>query len=220
VLRLGHPDEGIRRTAMENFCETYWGPIHSLAKKIDFPGLEPADLTQDFFLRFVERNSLGNLSEGRGKLRSWLKVSFRNFCLDVIRREQRQKRAIPNRAELTEADEFAQSQEATAELEANFDREWAQALFKRAQSKLQKQYTDNNRATLFEEISPLLTDPDFRPTARLAARLHITDTALRATMKRFTTEFAILLREEVAATLQHRSDVDDELRYLLRALTD
>jgi hypothetical protein len=48
VLRLSHPDEGIRRTAMADFCHNYWAPIHSLAEKIKPPGLEAADLTQDF----------------------------------------------------------------------------------------------------------------------------------------------------------------------------
>jgi hypothetical protein len=42
---------------------------------------------------------------------------------------------------------------------------------------------------------------------------------MRAAVKRFTSEFARILREEVAATVQHPSEVDDELRYLLRALT-
>lgn len=220
VLRLSDPDEGIRRTAMDDFCHAYWAPIHSMAERLKPPGLEAADLTQDFFLRLVERGSLGNVAAGSGKLRSWLKVSFRNFCLDMIRRDQRQKRATHNKTTLTESDEFAQSPQETAGLEASFDREWATTIFKRAQSRLQKQYAANNRAALFEELSPILTDPDFRPSARTAATLHITETALRAAVKRLTAEFAQMLREEVAATVQHTGEVDDELRYLLRALTE
>jgi hypothetical protein len=96
-----------------------------------------------------------------------------------------------------------------------YDEAWASAVVSTAWQRLRSEAEAVGRGALFEALAPLLleetTAPDYRT---LAGRLGISEGALRIAALRLRRRLAGLVREEVAATLGSREDLEEELRYL------
>ncbi|PYJ45279.1 MAG: hypothetical protein DME85_13500, partial [Verrucomicrobia bacterium] len=74
-------------------------------------------------------------------------------------------------------------------------------------------------ASLFDSLKQLLPDEPGAPSrAEIAARLGMTENAIRQAFHRFRHRYQELLREEIAHTVAIASDIEDELRYLISVL--
>lgn len=80
------------REALEKLCRTYWRPLYAYVRQQGSKHEEAEDLTQGFFATLLERNGLDSLRKERGRLRSFLLVSLKNFLADEHRRTVRVKR--------------------------------------------------------------------------------------------------------------------------------
>jgi len=75
------------------------------------------------------------------------------------------------------------------------------------------------RPKVFAELQSFLVgDGEGRTSADAAAKLGLSDEAVRATISRMRKRCRELVREEIASTLASISDVEDEYRALLAAL--
>ena len=79
VLRAAQPDDSSARLALELLCRRYWFPLYAFARRRVSSVAEAQDLTQEFFLRLLEKNSLATASPERGRFRSFLLASLKNF---------------------------------------------------------------------------------------------------------------------------------------------
>jgi RNA polymerase sigma-70 factor (ECF subfamily) len=74
-------------------------------------------------------------------------------------------------------------------------------------------------AFLFDSLKLLLPDePDAPSRAEIAARLGMTDNALRQAFHRFRHRYQTLLREEIGHTVADPGEIEDELRQLIVVL--
>src|SRR5581483_999107 len=80
------------REALEKLCRTYWRPLYAYVRQQGYKHEEAEDLTQGFFATLLERNGLDTLRRERGRLRSFLLVSLKNFLAEEHRRTLRIKR--------------------------------------------------------------------------------------------------------------------------------
>jgi len=209
--------------ALEKLCRIYWRPIYSFVRRQGIGSEEAEDVTQGFFAQLLERRSLSAVRKEKGRLRSYLLGALKYFLADERRRAMAIKRGKGQRLiplEGLRADERTEMEPAdpvTAEL--IYERRWASTVLEHVLSRLKDEYHAAGNATLFDLLKELLPDEPGAPSqAEIAARLGITENAVRQAFYRFRQRYQSLLREEIAHTVATPGDIEDELRHLIAVL--
>jgi RNA polymerase sigma-70 factor (ECF subfamily) len=100
-----------------------------------------------------------------------------------------------------------------------YERRWALTLMEQVLQRLKEEYRAAGNAALFDCLKQLLPDEPGAPSrAEIAARLDMTENALRQALHRFRHRYQLLLREEIGHTVAVASDIEDELRHLIAVL--
>jgi DNA-directed RNA polymerase specialized sigma24 family protein len=86
----GNPTES--RRALETLCESYWYLLYAYARRRGDSPEAAQDHTQEFFVRFLERDYLDRADRDRGRFRSFLLASFKFYLCDAADRARAQKR--------------------------------------------------------------------------------------------------------------------------------
>ena len=73
--------------ALEKLCRTYWWPLYGFVRRQGSSPEEAQDLTQGFFEMLLERRDLESVRREKGRLRSYLLVSLKNFLAKAHRDE-------------------------------------------------------------------------------------------------------------------------------------
>jgi len=68
--------------ALTELCRDYWYPLYAFARRRGHAPYDAQDLTQGFFLALLKRRALKRADSARGKFRSFLLGSFKNFLSD------------------------------------------------------------------------------------------------------------------------------------------
>jgi DNA-directed RNA polymerase specialized sigma24 family protein len=212
--------------ALETLCRTYWRPIYSFLRRQGVGPEEAEDLTQGFFALLLERRDLDSVRKEKGRLRSYLLASLNHFTADRRRHELAIKRG--RRYGLVPLEElrangqvdlaFARPVE-TLTADQLYERRWALALMEQVLRRLKDEYCATGNGLLFDWLKQLLPDEPGAPSrAEIAAKLGMTDNALRQAFRRFRHRYQILLREEIGHTVLTASEIEDELRHLIAVL--
>ena len=82
----------LETAALETFARNYWPAIYGFIRMKGRSPQEAEDLTQAFLAGLIEREAFGDLSEERGRFRSWLLASLTNFLRNEARDRNRLKR--------------------------------------------------------------------------------------------------------------------------------
>jgi RNA polymerase sigma-70 factor (ECF subfamily) len=206
--------------ALEKLCRIYWRPIYSFVRRQGIAPAEAEDITQGFFAQLLERRSFGAVRKEKGRLRSFLLASLKYFLADEHRRAMAIKRGKGQRLiplEELRADEWTDmepSDPMTAEM--IYERRWALTVLERVISRLKDEYRAAGNAALFDSLKQLLPDEPGAPSqAEIAARLGMTENAIRQAFYRFRQRYQSLLRAEIANTVATPGDIEDELRHLI-----
>ena len=206
--------------ALEKLCRMYWRPIYSFVRRQGVASPEAEDITQGFFAQLLERGSFDAVRKEKGRLRSFLLAALKYFLADEQRRAMAIKRGKGQRLiplEELRADErtdMEPSDPMTAEM--IYERRWALTVLERVINRLKDEYRAAGNATLFDSLKQLLPDEPGAPSqAEIAARLGMTENAIRQAFYRFRQRYQSLLREEIAHTVATPGDIEDELRHLI-----
>ena len=212
--------------ALEKLCRIYWRPLYAFARRQGCDPDEARDLTQGFFQLLLTRRDLDTVRREKGRLRSYLLVSFKHFMTGERRREMTLKRGhgkwmIP----LEELRATERGTPASGELvdsltaDRLYERRWAVTLMEQVLKRLKEEYRATGNALLFDSLKQLLPDEPGAPSrVEIAAKLGITDNALRQAFHRFRHRYQILLREEIGHTVATAGEIEDELRHLIAVL--
>jgi RNA polymerase sigma-70 factor (ECF subfamily) len=209
--------------ALEKLCRTYWRPIFAFLRRQGLPPAEAEDLTQGFFAELLERRSLSAVRKEKGRLRSFLLGGLKYFLANEERRTMAVKRGKGQRPVpledlcVSERIEMEPTDPVTAEM--IYERRWALTVLERVLSQLKDEYQAADNAALFDSLKELLPDePGSSSQAEIAARLGMTENAVRQAFYRFRQRYQSLLREEIANTVATPGDIEDELRHLIAVL--
>jgi RNA polymerase sigma-70 factor (ECF subfamily) len=212
--------------ALEKLCRIYWRPLYAFARRQGVDPEEARDLTQGFFQLLLARRDLEAARREKGRLRSYLLVAFKHFLGGERRKEMTIKRGYGQR--LVPLEELYATERATPlfggvvdTLSADrlYERRWALTLIEHVLKRLKKEYRATGNACLFDALKQLLPDePEAPSRAEIAARLGMTDNALRQAFHRFRHRYQLLLREEISHTVADPSEIEDELRHLITIL--
>ena len=223
VAAAGRSSSPESAKALAALCETYWYPLYAYVRRGGHSAHEAQDLTQEFFARLLARRNLRAADRQRGKFRTFLLTSLKNFLANEWRKEQAQKRG-GGRASVAldfSAGETRYSLEPAHELtpERIFERRWALTLLDQAITKLRDEYAAKGNAELFEALKGSLGgEAAAAGYAELADRLDMTEGALKTAAHRLRRRCRELLRAEIAQTVAKDADIDDELRELFSAV--
>jgi RNA polymerase sigma factor (sigma-70 family) len=232
ILAAGHSQVNpeLARTALAQLCQTYWAPLYTFVRSRGQSPHDAQDLTQSFFAYLIEHKIYARADRQKGKFRSFLLASLKNFLSDSQDREKALKRGgghdfLPlDEGQAEEAESLFQTHggsDKTIEEDRIYERSWAEMLVAAGLERLETDYKKEDKGELFEELKVFLTvGPEPLPTYdQLAARLGTPASTLRSHVTRLRARYREALRAEVRRTVETESEVDEELRELLRVLT-
>jgi RNA polymerase sigma-70 factor (ECF subfamily) len=155
----------------------------------------------------------------KGRFRTFLLMAMKRFLANEWDRQHAQKRGgFAPRVAIDQAlaeSRFAAEPSHTLQPDVLFDRQWAMTLLERTMAQLQEEYLVTGRATLFEYLqSCLAKEESGLPYAEIAARLHLTEAAVKMAVHRLRVRYREILRGEIADTVSSPGEIEEELRHL------
>ena len=225
VIVAGDLNAPLARESLGELCNAYWYPLYAYIRRRGYGPEQAADLTQDFFVRMLEKGLLAEADPARGRFRAFLRTVCFHFLANRHDREQARKRGggrtvlpiDPVDAEGRYALELADG----LTPERIFERSWALTLLSRVFDQLGREYDEAGKGTTFEALRGLLDGTsDATSYAAVSARMGTTEGAARVAAHRLRRRYGELLRLEIASTLVEPAEVEDEIRELFAALED
>ena len=213
--------------ALGELCRIYWRPIFFFIVRNGYSAEDAEDLTQDFFVKILKVDWLQKANPARGRFRSLLLTSLRNFLKDAGDRTRARKRGgdvsfVSWDPWIAEApSELMLSSEALNSWPAErvFDAGWAATVVERALRRIREEFETKGRLRVFEVLSPYLgAQRDDLSYRNMAAKLRIPEATVKKLLYHMRHRYRFLLRDEVAQTVADPAEVEDELRYLCGAL--
>jgi RNA polymerase sigma-70 factor (ECF subfamily) len=214
--------------ALAELCQVYWAPLYGFVRSRGHAVHDAQDLTQSFFAYVLEHKVYARVDRRKGRFRSFLLASFKNFLADAADKERTLKRGgaqifLPlHEDQVQEAESLFQTHSGISNEDRVFDRGWAEALVAAALERLSVEYKRDAKEQLFNELRIFIAGGAEQPPtyAELTARLGITESTLRSHVARLRARYREALRTEVRRTVDNEKQVDQELRELLHVLTE
>lgn len=224
VLHAGRNDTPNARAALEQLCRTYWYPLYSHVRRHGHAAHQAEDLTQEFFARLLEKQTLGLADPERGRFRSFILTALDHFLADERDKARALKRG--GGAELLSLDLAAAERRYDLEPtdgsapDRAFDRQWAMTLLETVLHRLEQEYRHAGKAAVFASLKETLTGTrESQPYGELAAQLGMNEGAVKVTVHRLRQRYRVYLREEIAHTVSSPEEAGEEMRHLFRTLT-
>jgi RNA polymerase sigma-70 factor (ECF subfamily) len=225
LAAAGGADSTRARDALEKLCRNYWPPIYAFVRRQGHNPHDAQDLTQEFFARLLERNSLANVDQAKGRFRSFLLASLKHFLANEWDKANAKKRGggrPPISIDAAAAESscvFEPADLLTAD--KIFERRWALALLDQVLRRLREEYARDGREKQFEQLKLTLTEASRSvPYAEIAVRLGTSEGAVKVAVHRLRQRYRELLRAEIADTVADPREIEDEIRNLFAALAN
>jgi RNA polymerase sigma factor (sigma-70 family) len=211
--------------ALEQLCRTYWHPVYSFVRRQGRGPDDALDLTQGFFARFLEKKHIKLADSDRGRLRSFLLVSLKNFLLNEWANEQAKKRG--GRRRFLSLDEhregetcfLAEPADPAMPPDLAFEKRWALILLDQVLSRLREESSATAGREHFDTLKVFIWgDQTAGSQVEIATKLGITPNALGVAVHRLRRRFGELLREAIARTVVGENEIDLELRHLIKVI--
>ena len=225
VLLAGQFSSPQSEAALARLCEVYRSPILSFALGLGFSHADAEDLTQGFFAHFLKNNLAGKAKRREGiKFRTFLLRCFKNFLGDERDRTMAKKRGgnqvvISLDAAASEGQiHWEPPDEMTAE--KIYERDWATTLLNHVLERLEGEYTNRGRKAVFARLHVSLLDRKAATSyGETAEVLGLTEDAVKKEVSRMRQRYRGLLREEIAHTVRHPDEIEEELQHLFAAVS-
>jgi len=221
VLRVKDGQSSEAKQALEELCRTYWYPLYAFARRKGHSHEAAQDLTQGFFAKLLGNDRVSLADPERGRFRTFLLHSFENFLRTQHRDATTQKRG--GGQEVISWDGLvADERYLFGTIEGTsptvlFERQWAVVLLESVLNSLRLEFSQNGRVELFALLEPHLWRDELSTSyPEIAESVGMTSGAVRVTVHRLRQRFHELLRVQIAHTVQHPNEIENELQYLRR----
>jgi len=207
--------------ALERLCATYWYPLYAFLRRQGQSHECAQDLTQGFFAHLLGRCFLEGVHPAKGRFRSFLLASLKNFVANEFDRAQAEKRGgkmtfVPIDT-LNPQERYLEESNSGLTAEKMFDRAWAYSVLKQAFALLREKLGEN--AAKFNLLKPLLMgEPADSSYKEIAERLNTTEGALRTDCHRLRKRWFNCVREVISSTVESPEQIETELQDLIAAL--
>lgn len=222
VLAAAQSHDSAGRTALGQLYRSYRQPLYGFLRRQGYPPPDADDLLQGFFEKMLDRDRFSGLTREGGKFRAFLLVAMKRFLAKERDRANAQRRGGGREAlslDAARAEELYHLEPVeplTPEL--LFDKRWAETVLDQVHRRLREEYTRNEKAELFDELSEYLGGTQ-RGTgyAAIAQRHGVSEGVVKTAVHRLRHRFGEMLREEVLRTVGHPDEVEEEIRQLIAA---
>lgn len=226
INKAGSPGSPGARAALAELCSAYWYPIYAFIRRKGNGPDQALDLTQDYFAHLLEKGTLekgtiASADPSKGRFRALLRTDCKHFLIDRFRRTTARSGRLPtvsidghgaeNRYRFESADALTPDR--------LFDRAWALTLLDRVLDLLAREYDAKGHSELFGHLKIILTEGKGAvAAATLAAQLGMSKPAVYMAARRLRERYREILQEQLAATLDDRSEMEDEIRSLFESI--
>ena len=223
MVEAGRDSSPKAAEALATLCGLYWFPLYAYVRRQGHSADNAQDLTQEFFVRLLDKQALQVADRERGRFRSFLLASMKNFLANEWRRDAAQKRG-GERAQISlDFDDgerryrLEPSHDETPD--KIFERQWALTLLEQPLTKLRAEFEATGKTELFDRLKVFLGGQGSTvPYRELGHQLKMSEGAVKVAIHRVRRRYRTLLREEIQQTIGANEDVDEELRQLFDAL--
>ena len=222
VLQAGEGESSGGAAALEDLCRAYWLPLYAFLRRQGHSPHDSEDLVQGFLARLVAREDLAQAGPEKGRFRTFLLTSLRNFAIKQALREKALKRGGGQAAVSIDAEEAERvcGPDLKADSpEAAFDRRFAQAVVTRAFAALREEHRARGKQAWFATLAPLLDGTEPEGYEPCAAQLGMTPGAVAVAVHRMRGRLRELLRAEVQQLCSSAAEEEQEMKYLLEVWT-
>lgn len=223
VLAATGADTTRAQAALEHLCRIYWYPIYHFVRRQGRSVHDAQDLTQEFFAQLLEKKWVAAADQSRGRFRSFLLMVLKRFLTVEWRRANAQKRAgdrycLPLPLDTAET-RYAREPASTSTAEEAFEKQWALTLLETVLGELRAEYEQDGKGRLFETLKPsLMGSRELQPYASLAAKLEMSEGAVKVAVHRLRERYRERLKSQIAQTVASPEDIAGEMRHLIRVL--
>jgi len=200
--------------ALNTLCRQYWRPVASAISAKGAPSDRIDDLTQEFFLQMMKLGLFKRADRDKGRFRTYMLGSLRFFLADDVKFQKTQKRG--GHLERSQLQDDSASIEVD---EAQFDRAWAESLFKKVMVGVQKDMEFQRGSEVWAMLQKFLPGFGNPPSyTELAAVMGVKEAGAKSEVFRLRQKFRSELRAQVALTVSAPHEIDEELAHLRSAL--
>jgi RNA polymerase sigma-70 factor (ECF subfamily) len=213
--RNGQPEASI---ALEDLCRAYWPPLYSFLRRQGHSPHDAEDLVQGFLARVLAREDLAEVGPEKGRFRTFLLTSLRNFTIKQALRDKALKRGggqIPISISAEEAERLCGPDLSASSPEAAFDRRFAQAVVTRAFAALREEHRARGKGEFFATLAPFLDGAEPEGYDAAAAKLGLAPGTVAVTIHRMRGRLRELLRAEVRQLCSSAAEEEQEMKHLL-----
>ena len=213
-------DPARRRELLGELSMDYRKPLLVLARACGLRAEDAEDAVQEFLTSLLERDATLRFDPDKGRLRSYLRSSMRNFLADRNAKQTAAKRG--GRGQATVAlddisDVVADSQHATPE--ELYDRAFAIQVVAHTLAQLEAEFTSGRWSGPFAAVrAAFAMDQAAPPIAELAQTHGMTLPQMTSFLHRARERFRKLLHHRVRELVADVADTDTELRALMVVL--
>ena len=206
----------LAQRALNEVCSTYWKPLHTYALSIGCSHQDAEDCVQGFLAKAASPGFFNDTDSKKGKMRSFLLVSFKRYIYDVWKKQLALKRGGGVKPLSLEE---SRDHPITADPALAYDQQWAILMVDQAKEALKQRYQSQGNAALHQALEPYLDGTPLSHPESLATQLGMSVSALKAAAHRHRKRFGTAIHFAVAETVDEPSQVEAELQWLIQILS-
>jgi RNA polymerase sigma factor (sigma-70 family) len=218
ILQVGSVASAADSQELEALCGAYWPPLYSFLRRQGHSPQDAEDLVQGFLARLLAREDLAEVGPEKGRFRTFLLTSLRNFVIKQALRDKALKRGggqAPISINADEAERLCGPDLSASSPEAAFDRRFAQAVITRAFAALREEHRARSKEDFFATVAPFLDGAEPEGYEAAAAKLSMAPGTLAVAVHRMRGRLRELLRAEVRQLCSSAAEEEQEMKYLL-----
>lgn len=224
VLQAGTDRSPRSEKALTTLCAMYWYPLYAHLRRQGCSPHDAQDFTQGFIAHLLDGQKLGHVQREKGRFRTFLRAALHNYLCDERAKAHAAKRGggqpvisldaagAETRYQLEPPDPL--------DPEKIYERRWAMTLLDRVLARLEAECNESRHPERFQQLHLyLLGDPTADSYANVAARLRMSEGAVKVAVLRLRQRYRELFREVVADTVGNDAEVEDEMRHIFSVLS-
>jgi len=205
------------RASLNTLFIKYWGPVYAyIRRSYARQDAEARDLTQAFFLTFLQKAFIDSVDADKGRFRAFVRVAVRNFVLNQKRAAKAIKRA-PEQALLSldqlKDKQFDVAASSADDPDAQFLNDWRKSVLRAALEALREQCAaagQQDRVALLKAYD-LAPDLSAQPTyEQLAKQFGLTVSQVRNRLRSVRKELMLQVRREIRDQVASEADYRQE----------
>jgi RNA polymerase sigma-70 factor (ECF subfamily) len=211
------------RAVLNRLIERYWKPVYQFTLRSGYDAEDAKDLVQEFFCQALQKQLFGKADRTRGRFRSFLLKSYKNFLANAMRYERAAIRwpeqgftSIPD---LARASKGSPRLAVTETPDTVFERTWVTELLGRVVRLLEEECRVTGKELHYELFRRRITEPilegEEAPELKdLARHYGITEKQVSNRVLTARRAFQRLLRQEIRAYASTDEEVAIEVQDL------